>query len=201
MAAIDLKKLYKDLFSAKENTISIINVPKFNYLMIDGEGHPSETMFKEAVEALYNVAYTIKMIHRIKNTNIPKGFFEFVVPPLQCQSWLIDTDKKFAWKLFILQPDFVDGDLIKTAIKIVEEKGKNLPLLYNVSLEELNEGKCIQCLHIGPFNTVKSTYVKIENFMKEKELSINGLWNEIYLSDKRKTSPEKLRTIIRCPVI
>lgn len=201
MGAIDLKKLYKDVFSAKENIISVIDVPKFNYLMVDGEGHPSETMFKEAVEALYNVAYTVKMIHRIKDTSIPNGFFEFVVPPLQCQSWLIDTDKKFAWKLFILQPDFVDDNLIQTAIKIVEKKGKNLPLLYNLKLVELNEGKCVQCLHIGPFNTVKSTYVKIENYMKEKGFSINGLWNEIYLSDKRKTLPEKLRTIIRCPVI
>ncbi|SDF22941.1 hypothetical protein SAMN04488542_107118 [Fontibacillus panacisegetis] len=201
MNAIDLKKVYKDVFSAKENVVSVIDVPKFSYLVVNGEGHPSGTMFKDAVEALYNVAYTVKMMPKIKDAPVPEGYFDFVVPPLQCQSWLTDTAKKFAWKLFILQPDFVDEGLIRTAISIVEKKGKHLPLLHSLYLATLHEGKSIQCLHIGPFNSVKSTYVKIEDYMKEHGLTENGLWNEIYLSDKRKTSPEKLRTIIRCPVV
>ncbi len=200
MGAIDLKKVYKDVFSSKENIISVIDVPKFNYLSVDGEGHPSDTMFKEAVEALYNVAYTVKMIPKIKDAPILKDFYDFVVPPLQCQSWLTDTDKNFAWKLFILQPEFVDEGLIQTAISIVEKKGKDLPLLQSLKFTTLHEGKCVQCLHIGPFNSVKSTYVKIEDFMEAQGLSQNGLWNAIYLSDQRKTLPEKLRTIIRCPV-
>jgi hypothetical protein len=83
----------------------------------------------------------------------------------------------------------------------VEKKGKDLPLLHNLYFASLNEGCCVQCLHIGPFNSVKSTYTKIEEYMKENGLTQNGIWNEIYLSDKRKTAPEKLRTIIRCPVV
>ena len=75
-----------------------------------------------------------------------------------------------------------------------------MPLLHDLRLVTLYEGKCVQCLHIGPFNSVKSTYVKIEDYMKEQGLIENGLWNEIYLSDKRKAQPEELRTIIRCPV-
>jgi hypothetical protein len=201
MSTTDLKKVYKDVFLAKENTVSVIDVPKFNYLTVDGEGHPSDIMFKDAVEALYNVAYTVKMMPKIKDAPIPEGFYDFVVSPLQCQSWLTDTAKKFTWKLFILQPDFVDTGLIQTAISIVEKKGKDLPLLHSLKFVTLHEGKCVQRLHIGPFSSVKSTYVKIEDFMEEQGLTTNGLWNEIYLSDQRKTPPEKLRTIIRCPVV
>ena len=168
---------------------------------MEGEGHPRDTMFKDAVEALYNVAFTVKMIPKIKDNSIPGGHFDFVVPPLQCQSWLTDTATKFAWKLFILQPDFVNEDLIKTAISIVEKKGKDLPLIHSLKFVTLHEGKCVQCLHIGPFNSVKSTYSKIEDYMRERGFTENGLWNEIYLSDQRKTPPEKLRTIIRCPVV
>jgi hypothetical protein len=200
MSAIDLKKVYKDAFLAKENAVSIITVPKLNYLFVSGEGHPEGIMFKDAVEALYNVVYTIKMMPKVKDAPVPAGYFDFVVPPLQCHSWLTDTAEKFAWNLFILQPDYVDDTLIKIAINIVEKKGADLPLLHRLRLEPLEEGKCVQCLHIGPFNSVKSTYTKIEEFMKRQGFTENGLWNEIYLSDKRKTQPEKLKTIIRCPI-
>ena len=200
MNATDLKKVYKYMFSANINTLSVIVVPRLNYLSIDGEGHPSETMFKKAVEALYNVAYTVKMVPKIKGAPVPNGFFEFVVPPLQCQSWLSDTSKKYGWKLFILQPDFVDESLIQIAISIVEKKGKDLPMLHNLKFEMFEEGKCIQCLHIGPYNSVKSSYMKMEAYIEEQGFSVNGLWDEIYLSDNRKTPPEKLKTIIRCPI-
>jgi hypothetical protein len=200
MSATDLKKVYKDVFSAKENAVSITTVPRFNYLFVSGEGHPEGIMFKDAVEALYNVAYTIKMMPKIKDAPVPEGYYDFIVPPLQCHGWLTDTAKKFAWNLFILQPDFVDGRLTESAINIVDKKGKDLPLLHHLRLEPLEEGKCAQCLHIGPFNSVKSTYTKIEEFMKGQGFTENGLWDEIYLSDKRKTQAEKLKTIIRCPI-
>lgn len=93
MTKVDFKKEYKKLYSVKENIFSTINVPKFEYIVVNGSGHPKEKEFQQSVEALYNVAYTIKMMPRSGTTL--KGYFEYVVPPLECLYWLVPTVEKF----------------------------------------------------------------------------------------------------------
>lgn len=197
MDKIDFKKKHRELYSAKENKFSKVLVPKFNYITIEGSGHPKEKEFQQAVEALYNVAYTIKMMPRSGVT--PKSYFEYVVPPLECLYWLVATSKKFGWKQMIMQPAFVDKELVKQAKEIVANK-KQLPALSKINFENFGDGKSIQTLHIGSYDKIGVTCKKIEEYINEKDIKENGKWHEIYLSDPRKTVAEKLKTIIRRPI-
>lgn len=197
MTKIDFKKEYKKLYSAKENIFSTVKVPQFEYIAIDGLGHPKEKEFQQSIEALYNVAYTIKMMPR--SGTRPKGYFEYVVPPLECLYWLVSTVEKFGWKLMIMQPKFVDKNLVKKAKAIVAAK-KQLPALSKINLEGHCDGKSIQTLHIGSYDNIGNTCKKVEKFMKANSLKENRKWHEIYLSDPRKTPAEQLKTIIRRPV-
>lgn len=199
MPAKDLKKVYKDLYTAKVDEVSVINVPENMFLTITGEGHPDSQNFQSAIEALYNVAYTIKMMPR--QGIVPKQYYEYVVPSLECIYWLVDNSNKYGWKLMIMQPEFVNESVKTAAFDLIIKKGKNLPRLLDVKLEKIKEGIAVQSLHVGPYETVGSTHKKIQAFMTDNNYKLNGLWHEIYLSDKRKTQPEKLKTIIRGPVV
>jgi hypothetical protein len=197
MQKIDFKKKYKNLYSAKENVFSTVKVPKLSYINIEGLGHPKEKEFQQAVEALYNVVYTIKMMPR--SGEKPKGYFEYVVPPLECLYWLVPNSKKFGWKQMIMQPKFVDKKLVERAKKIVASK-KQLPALPKINFENFGDGKSVQTLHIGPYDKIGVTCKKIEEYLKTNNLKENGKWHEIYLSDPRKTVAEKLKTIVRIPI-
>lgn len=197
MQKIDFKKEYKELYSAKPNEYKQITVPAHKFLTIEGKGHPKEKEFQSSVETLYNIAYTIKMMPRSGTT--PKGYFEYVVPPLECFYRLVSNPEKFGWNLMIMQPDFVDEQLVEKAKKIVASK-KQLFAMEKAGLEIFGDGKTIQTLHIGPYDKIGETCNKIKEYMEENRLVENGKWHEIYLSDQRKTSAEKLKTIVRVPV-
>ncbi len=203
MEKTDFKKELKYLYVPSAKEIEIVNVTQMNFLMIDGMGNPDTSQeFKEAIETLYAVSYTIKfMVKREKSIN-------YVVMPLE-GLWLADDMASFSpegmdkdswkWTLMIMQPECVTKDIFGKAIEEVKKK-KNLPFLSKIRLENLQEGLSAQILYIGPYDAEHTTIEKIHAFIKEKGYKFSGKHHEIYLSDPRKTAPEKLKTIIRQPV-
>jgi hypothetical protein len=204
MEKIDFKKTLKNLYSPSQNNFSTANIPKMNFLTIVGKGNPKTSNdFQEAVEALYNVSYSIKMSP--KKGNIPKGYFEYVVPPLEGLWWIrgeefnLNNKERFEWKLMIMQPEFVNEELVKSAIEL-SKKNKGISSIDKIKFESYEEGLSVQILHVGTYDSEKETIEKMKEFIKKNSLNENGLHHEIYLSDPRKTSPEKNKTILRQPV-
>ncbi len=202
MKKIDLKKDLKHLYNPSAKEVVVIDVPKMNFLMIDGMGDPNKVSeFQEAIEALYSVSYTVKFM--IKKG---KGAVDYTVMPLEGLWWADNLNDfkalnkdKWKWTLMIMQPDFVSKDIFNKAIEQVNEK-KKLAAVSKIRFESLHEGQSAQIMHIGPYSAEGPTIEKIHNFMRGKGYSFAGKHHEIYLSDPRKTAPEKLKTIIRQPV-
>jgi hypothetical protein len=202
MSKLDLKKQYKKLFNPSPKEPVIVSVPNFNFLMIDGEGDPNTSKkFQLAVEALYSVSYKIKFM--IKKKDVTK---DYSVPQLEGLWWcedmsLFSTEKKDFWKwtLMIIQPEYVGVNEFELAIKELKQK-KNYSLP-SIRLEKLEEGLSAQIMHIGPFATEYTTIKTLHDFIKQKDYKLRDKHHEIYLSDPRKCKPEKMKTIIRQPII
>lgn len=209
MNKIDYKKEYKDLYLPKQKPM-LIQVPKITYVTIIGKGDPNTSKeYKEAIELLYGVSYTIKM-SKMSDDKID-GYFEYVVPPLEGLWWLDEkpedlmiTDKsKFYWKSMIRLPEFVSIEVFKEAIRKLKAKKPHLNV-DKINYEEIEEGKCVQIMHIGSFDDEAGSIKKIYEYIEENDLEIDlcktRFHHEIYLSDFRKTKAEKLKTVIRYPV-
>jgi len=201
MTKKDFKKELKEVYNTSSKKISIIQVPKINYIMIDGTDDPNKKEYQESISTLYKVAFTIKFM--IKKQNIDN---DYVVMPLECLWWADDVSafkekrtKEWFWTLMIMQPDIITKDIIKEAINIVKEKNDlfNLEKMYIKSIQEKTS---IQLMHIGPYDEEEITINKLHDFCKNNGYIINGKHHEIYISDPRKTKKEKLKTIIRYPV-
>jgi hypothetical protein len=202
MKKIDHKKELVHLYNPSKKEIAIVDVPKMNFVMIDGTGDPNTSReFSEAIEALYAVSYTLKFM-------IKKGkkAVDYVVMPLEGLWWTDDMtqfsqDNKNIWKwtVMIMQPDFVTRELFKEAVKQVEEK-KNPPALSKTRFEAFREGLAAQIMYIGPWSAEGPTIEKVHKFIAEKGRGLTGKHHEIYLSDPRRSAPEKLKTIIRQPM-
>lgn len=204
----DFKKEYKEFYLPK-NKPQIVNVPKANYIAIRGQGNPNEEdgAYKQAIEILYAVAYTLKMSY--KTDYKIDGFFEYVVPPLEGFWWQdgicgVDYSKKdeFNWISIIRLPDFITRENFDWAVKTASEKKK-----IDCSKAEfltIEEGLCVQIMHIGSFDDEPASLEKIDKYLEEngyeKDFSDTRLHHEIYLSDPRKTTPDKQKTVIRHPV-
>lgn len=202
---IDFKKMEKDLYQPK-TTPSIIEVGEMIFIAVDGRGDPNTSAeYTAAIEALYGLSYAIKMGN--------KSIMEYVVPPLEGFWSAADdfkgggasiTDKsKFVWTMLIRQPDFVTDEIFKTAIASVTRKKPNLDIS-KARLLKLNEGLCVQVMHIGSYDNEPATIVAMEQYAAENEyvIDINDTrrHHEIYLSDPRKAAPEKMKTVIRHPI-
>lgn len=214
MEKIDYKKKYKDLYLPKTSPMEIL-VPKMNFIMVDGKGNPNdkEGEYPKAIELLYALSYTIKMNKEIRNQL--KGYFDYVVPPLEGLWWLEDDDMdfskkhKYIWTSMIRQPEFVNKEIFEFACNEVKKKKPNLDIS-KARFEAFNEGLCVQCMHIGPFDEEYKTTAKIDKYLKENNLidDICGVnedgkikrHHEIYLSDPRRASIDKMKTVIRHPV-
>ncbi len=206
MQKLDLTKLYKSYYTAKTKP-EIVEIEAANFLSIRGKGDPSGELFAEKIQALYPVAYTIKFHFK------PLGK-DFTVAKLE-GLWWFDEEKftKFSmqeapqkiprseweYRLLIRLPEFVGEKDVKQAIEKVRAK-KTVKYLDEVEFFEMEEGKCVQMLHVGSFDKEPESLEKIMQFCEENKLDKNGLHHEIYLSDFRKAAPEKLKTILREPV-
>ena len=206
--AFDFKKEYRDLYRPKTEP-SIIEVPRMRFIAVEGEGDPNEEdgAYKEAIGLLYGIAYTVKMSYKTDHA-IP-GFFEYVVPPLEGFWWQpgingVDFCKKsdFHWVSAIRVPDFVTDAEFDWAMRAAAEK-KGLD--YSpVKLIEIEEGLCVQCMHIGPYSDEPATVAAMHGFAESigyvPDFSDVRRHHEIYLSDPGKTVPEKMKTVVRHPI-
>ena len=206
--AFDFKKEYKEFYLPKD-VPSIVTVPPMNYLAVRGEGDPNEESgaYQQAIGLLYGIAYTIKMS---KNGDRRiEGYFDYVVPPLEGfwrQEGVTGIDyarkEKFRWISVIRLPDFVSRADFDWAVQ--EATSKKKTDFSAVEFWTCDEGLCVQCMHTGPYDDEPATVERMHRFLEEQgyTLDINDrrLHHEIYLSDARKTAPEKLKTVIRHPI-
>ena len=206
--AFDFKKEYKEYYLPAGKP-SIVNVPAMNFIAVRGSGDPNaaDGEYQQAIRLLYAVAYTIKMSkkgdHRIK------GYFDYVVPPLEGFWWQegtagVDYSRKqdFHWIAVIRLPDFVTEEEFRWAVaETAEKKRMDCSGAEYLTVEE---GLCVQCMHIGPYDDEPATVQLMNAFMEqegyEPDITDQRRHHEIYLSDARKTAPEKLKTVIRHPI-
>ncbi len=204
-AKLDLKKKYKELYKTPEDKPVFVDVPEFTIVSIEGAGDPNTSEeFKKAVEALYPVVYKIKFASKLVLKK------DYAVMPMEGLWWAEDMSKfkqddksNWLWKIFIVQPDFITKDMFEDAVEEVREK-KNPEFIDRITIEKFKEGKSAQILHLGPYSEEAENIQKVHDFIKENGFSFDGLkqkHHEIYLSDMRRTAPEKLKTIVRQPYI
>ncbi|MDL2229710.1 GyrI-like domain-containing protein [Treponema sp. OttesenSCG-928-L16] len=206
--AFDFKKEYKE-FYLPPKTPGIVEIPSMNFLAVRGRGNPNEEggEYSRAVEQLYGMAYTIKMSY--KGSYKIKGFFEYVVPPLEGFWWQdgvkgVDYSRKdgFNWISLIRLPDFVNPADFDWALREAAQKKK--ADFSAVEFFTYHEGLCVQCMHIGPYDDEPATVSAMQNFAGAKgyaiDISDSRYHHEIYLGDPRKTEPANLKTVLRHPV-
>lgn len=206
--AFDFKKEYKEFYMPK-NKPEIVSVPAANYIAVRGTGDPNEEggAYQQAISVLYAVAYTLKM--SCKTDYRIAGFYDYVVPPLEGFWWQdnaegVDyTDKsRFNWISVIRLPDFITRKDFDWAVETAAKKKK-----LDCSEAEfltVDEGLCVQIMHVGPFDDEPETVAVMDRFLAENgfrnDFSNTRLHHEIYLSDARKVPPEKWKTVIRHPI-
>lgn len=206
----DFKKAEKHLYQPK-TTPAIVDVPEMLFLAVDGQGDPNTAQeYKEAVELLYGLSYAIKMSP--KSGQAPAGYFEHIIPPLEglwwggdvdAQSWVVTNKQGLFWTMLLRQPPFVAETVLAWAKERLAKKKPDLDLT-KARLLSFTEGLCVQMLHVGPYDTEPETVQRMHAFAAEQgyrvDFSPERLHHEIYLSDPRKTAPEKLKTVLRHPV-
>ena len=206
--AFDFKKEYKEFYLPK-NRPAIVTVPPMQYLAVRGQGDPNQEdgAYRQSIALLYGVAFTIKMSklgdHRMA------GYFDFVVPPLEGFWWQdgqtgIDYAHKerLQWISVIRLPDFVTQAEFAWAVGEATRKKKTD--FSKVEFLRYDEGLCVQCMHLGPYDEEPATVERMHRFAEEQgympDLTEQRRHHEIYLSDARKVPPEKLKTVIRHPI-
>ena len=204
----DFKKEYKEYYRPK-NKPEIINIPQFNFIAIRGKGNPNEEngMYQQAIHILYAVAYTLKMSYKTEYKI--KGFYEYVVPPLEGFWWQEDKKnvdylhkEKFHWISVIRLPDFISKKDFDWAVERASIKKKID--CSKVEFSTFEEGLCVQMMHQGSFDEEETTVEIMNQYLQEKgyrnDFNKSRLHHEIYLSDARKVIPEKWKTVIRHPI-
>ncbi len=204
----DYKKEYKE-FYLPSKTPGIVTVPAMNFLAVRGQGDPNEegSAYKQAIGMLYAVAFTIKMSKMGKHKL--EGYFDYVVPPLEGLWWQdgiqgIDYahKKDFQWISLIRLPEFVTKESFEWAVrKATEKKQQDFSAVEFLSWQE---GLCVQCMHIGPYDDEPATVSTMEQYANAQgyaaDFGENRFHHEIYLSDARRCKPERLKTVIRQPI-
>ena len=199
------KKHAKELYLPK-NKPAIVTVPDFKFFMLEGKGNPNSKDFSEAIGVLYSLSYTLKMLP--KKGIVPEGYFDYTVFPLE-GIWdlaeeargleVLDKDS-LIYTIMIRQPDFVTEELAQEVINMVKAK-KPHALLDKVKFDSLEEGLCVQMLHLGPYDDEPKTFSIMEDYCVQNDLKrLSKVHKEIYISDVRKTKPEKLKTVLRFKV-
>lgn len=206
--AFDFKKEFKEFYAPKKKP-QVVEVPSMNFIAVRGKGDPNEDEgdYVKAIEILYSIAFTLRMSY--KGDYKIDGFFEYVVPPLEGFWWQegvmgVDASNKstFQWLSVIRLPDFVEEKDFRWAVEEAAKK-KNIDTS-KAEFITIQEGLCVQIMHIGPFDEEKRSVDMMEEFIKENnyeyDFTDKRMHHEIYLSDARRVAPEKWKTVIRHPV-
>ncbi|MCH5164023.1 MAG: GyrI-like domain-containing protein [Clostridiales bacterium] len=207
--AFDYKKEYKEFYMPPK-TPTIVYVPPINYIAVRGKGNPNDEdgEYKAAIGLLYGIAFTLKMSY--KGSYKIDGYFEYVVPPLEGLWWQTGNDKidyshkeNFEWISIIRLPDFIKQKDFEWA-KSEATKKKKIDFS-KVEFFSYQEGQCVQCMHTGSYDNEPETIAQMENFAESNgyriDKDLNRYHHEIYLSDPRKCNADKLKTVIRLPIV
>ncbi len=216
MQKLDFKKEFKDLYSPSASP-ALVTVPPMRFLTVDGRGNPNEEggEYQQAVELLYALSYTIKM-SKLSGRQ-PQGYVDYTMAPLEGLWWLSDAadldftrKSNYCWTSLLRQPEFVTPEVLAWACGEAVRKKPHLDV-NKARLCDLEEGLCVQVLHIGPYDTEPQTLKKVEVFIGQQGLKtdVGGhlpdgtirRHHELYLGDPRKLAPEKRKTILRLPVV
>jgi len=199
---IDFKKT-NDGYQATRNVFRILDVPASNYLMIDGEGDPNVSPdFASSIQTLYPLSYALKFASKNRADR------DYVVPPLEALWWSTDPtaftsarDKsQWQWTLMMMVPEWIEREWLDEA-RVSAAKKADALALSNVRYEKLEEGTCVQVLHVGSFDDEAPVLAQLHDvFIPEQHLEMTGKHHEIYFSDFRRVPPERCRTILRQPV-
>ncbi|HET6497557.1 MAG TPA: GyrI-like domain-containing protein [Coriobacteriia bacterium] len=202
MQKVDFRRELAVLYSPSASSVSSVDVPPMNFLMVDGAGDPNTTpAYQEAVEALFSLSYALKFA-------IKRGpdQLDYSVMPLEGLWWSEDMSSftsgdrsAWLWTMMIMQPPVVTVDLVASTLSAVSAK-KPLPGLSRIRSQEFHEGLAAQTLHVGPFSTEGPTIERVHDFIDESGCSRFGKHHEIYLSDIRKAQPARWKTVIRQPM-
>ena len=201
MEKIDLKKEFKAFYNPPTKEVTLIDVPKMNFIMIDGQGAPESPQFAQSIQALYPIAYTIKFDKK------KAGGTDYGVMPMEGLFWADDMKvfmpetadrNKWQWTLMIMQPDFITRKDFENAVAAAGKKKDN-PLIDKVRFESYTEGKSTQIMHIGPYSAEGPNIQKLHHKIVEIGGKLSGKHHEIYLSDPRRVTPDKMKTVVRQP--
>jgi len=197
---VDFKKSLKELYNPPKGSFQFVDVPLMNYLMVDGKGDPNTSLdYQQAIDALYTMAYGIKFALKSQG-------YDHVVPPLEGLWWMENMNEftlankgRWEWTMMIMQPEWVTTEWVEK-VRLDAKKKKNNASLSVVRFEILNEERAVQILYTGAYEKEAPTIAELHKFIKSNGYETNGKHHEIYLSDVRKTSPDRLQTILRQPV-
>jgi hypothetical protein len=203
MPPFDPKKELKHLYNPSAREVSVVEVPPLNFLMVDGQGDPQTSPeFAAAFEVLYPVAYTLKFT--LKKLG---GFEDYVVGPPEALWWVEDGNyasfaerrDEWRWTVMLLQPEWITAELVATAKEEVARKKKGPAGLERVRFERFTEGPAVQIMHLGPYSEETENIAKLHANIAELGGQPVGKHHEIYLSDSRRVTPEKMKTVVRQP--
>lgn len=200
MEKIDLRTENRELYSPRAGEFSLVEVPRFDFLMIDGQGDPNTSeSYVRALEALYALSYGAKFASRAQLGR------DYVVLPLEGlwraespEAFLEGRKNEWSWTMMIRQPSWLTADIWDAARAAAATK--QLPALDAVRLESFEEGPCAQVLYLGPYSAEGPTIAALHEWIAAHGRALRGDHHEVYLGDPRRSAPEKLRTIIRQPV-
>ncbi len=207
MEKIDLRKEFKHLYKPSAKKVEIVEVPSFNFAMIDGEIEPGQApgtspSFQQALEALYGISYTLKFMSKLREQDP----IDYTVMALEGLWWLeggefdITHPEGWRWTAMMMQPDHINQAMYHDALAQLRKKKPN-PALDKMRLEAFHEGLSMQIMHIGPYSEEPVTIAKMEAFARAHGYSLPGKHHEIYLGDPRRAAPDKLKTVLRHPIL
>ena len=207
MIELDLRKQWKHLYAPSAKKVELVDVPEFKFVMIDGRIEPGEAPgtspgFGEAMIALYGAAYTLKFMSKLRKTDP----IDYPVMALEGLWWVEDgvfditVKDNWVYTLMIMQPDHITPELFAEAL-VQAAKKRPSPALARLRLETFREGLCVQTMHLGPYDTEPATIEKMKLWAAENGYRLTGKHHEIYMGDPRRTQPEKLKTVLRHPVM
>ena len=206
MEKLDLRKTYKHLYQPSAKEVTIVEVPRLQFAMIDGQIEagraPGDSpSFQQALEALYGISYTLKFASKQRQENP----IDYKVMALEGLWWVdsgefeITDPTNWRWTAMILQPDHITEAMFQQALAQLRRK-KPGPALDKLRLEAFEEGLCMQVMHVGPYAEEPATIARMEAFARENGYVRRGKHHEIYLGDPRRAAPEKLKTVLRQPI-
>lgn len=203
---IELRKQYKHLYAPSAKKVVLVDVPEFNFVMIDGTIEPDETPgtspeYGNAIAALYGASYTLKFMSKLRKRNP----IDYPVMALEGLWWTDSGEFDFAkkepwrWTMMMMQPEHLTPEMFREALEQLKKKKPN-PALERLRFERFREGLCVQIMHVGPYAEEPGTIEKMHAFAREQGYRLRGKHHEIYLSDPRRAKPERLKTVLRHPV-